>query len=108
MKAQPCCLQQDSNRQERRAAVLGDERGRHVEVDLLCTGEDRRVLQLVAVLEKPPEAPRSMVELLRAQDLVRVQRLEDGEADFPVVELGWKRHGKPSSAVPCAGLIPSP
>ena len=30
----------------------------------------------------------------RRQLLVRVQRLEDGEADFAVVELGRRRHGK--------------
>src|SRR5262245_50337141 len=94
MKAQPPCLQQDSNGQARRAAVLRDERGRRLEVDMLRAGDDQSVLELVAVLEQPSQAPRPMVELLGAQRLVRVKRLEDGEADFPVVELGWKRHGK--------------
>src|SRR6266550_4665641 len=94
MKAQFRRSEQYSNREAGRAAVQSHERRRQLEVDLVRARDHHRVLELVAVLEELPEAPRSVVELFGSQLLVRVQRLEDGEADFTVVELGRKRHGK--------------
>jgi hypothetical protein len=74
--------------------VFRHERGRDLQVDVLRAGDDQRVSELPPVLEEPAEPPRSVVELLGRQSLVRVQRLEDRKADFSLFESGVKRHGK--------------
>ena len=77
---------------------------RQFEVDVVRAGDLHRVLELVAMLEELPEAPCSVVELFGGQLLVRVQRLEDGEADFAVVELrsgaSWRARFRPFCAPP--------
>lgn len=74
--------------------MLCDERGCEVEVDILRARDDQGVSELVAVLEELTEPPGSVVELLRRQILVRVQRFEERKADFSFVESGLERHGK--------------
>ena len=82
------------------------ERRRQLEVDVIRACDHHCVLELVAVLEELPQAPRSVFELGRREFVVGVQPFDDGEADFSFVELGWERHGKHFSAVLHAPLIP--
>jgi hypothetical protein len=61
------------------------ERPRQFEVDVIR--DHHRVLELVAVLDELPEAPRSVIELGGRQVVVGVQPSEDGETDLSFVEL---------------------
>ena len=54
--------------------------------------DGRRVLDLVAVRDELAEAPRADVELFLRELFVRVERLEDREPGFEVIELGRRRH----------------